>query len=97
MSVYVIAEAGVNHNGSEDTALQLIDAAANSGADAGQLDHAAAATAGSGAEVILCFVKILQICLIFHVVTKMSGPACTKAECCADGLAWPSGDSRIKG
>lgn len=31
---YIIAEAGVNHNGNEELALQLIDAAAASGADA---------------------------------------------------------------
>ena len=34
MSVFIIAEAGVNHNGSVDLAKQLIDVASNSGADA---------------------------------------------------------------
>ena len=34
MSVFVIAEAGVNHNGSIDLAKKLIDAACNAGADA---------------------------------------------------------------
>jgi len=33
-SVYVIAAAWVNHNGSLDTALALVDAAASCGADA---------------------------------------------------------------
>ena len=32
--VFIIAEAGVNHNGSLDMALQLVDVAANAGADA---------------------------------------------------------------
>ena len=34
MSIFIIAEAGVNHNGSIDIAKQLIDVASNSGADA---------------------------------------------------------------
>ena len=34
MSVFIIAEAGVNHNGSVDLAKQLIDVASNSGANA---------------------------------------------------------------
>jgi len=34
MSVYIIAEAGVNHNGDRDMAFQLVDIAADSGADA---------------------------------------------------------------
>lgn len=34
MSVYIIAEAGVNHNGIPELAYRLIDAAANAGADA---------------------------------------------------------------
>ena len=34
MSVFIIAEAGVNHNGSIDLAKQLIDAASSAGADA---------------------------------------------------------------
>jgi len=34
MSVFIIAEAGVNHNGSIDIAKQLIDEASNAGADA---------------------------------------------------------------
>ena len=34
MSVFIIAEAGVNHNGSLKLAKKLIDVASNSGADA---------------------------------------------------------------
>lgn len=34
MSIFIIAEAGVNHNGSDDLALQLVEVAARSGADA---------------------------------------------------------------
>lgn len=34
MSCFIIAEAGVNHNGSEELALRLIEAAANTGVDA---------------------------------------------------------------
>lgn len=34
MSIFIIAEAGVNHNGSLDIAMQLVDAAVTAGADA---------------------------------------------------------------
>ena len=35
MSVFVIAEAGVNHNGSEELAMRLIEVAAEAGAGNG--------------------------------------------------------------
>ena len=38
-SVFIIAEAGVNHNGDPDLAMELIDAAARSGADAVKFQH----------------------------------------------------------
>ena len=41
MSVFIIAEAGVNHNGSIDLAKKLIDVATSSGADAGSSDREA--------------------------------------------------------
>jgi len=34
VKTYIIAEAGVNHNGQLDLALKLVDAAADEGADA---------------------------------------------------------------
>ena len=34
MTVFIIAEAGVNHNGDEDTAIELIDLASEARADA---------------------------------------------------------------
>ena len=34
MSIFIIAEAGINHNGSVETAKQLIDVAKDCGADA---------------------------------------------------------------
>ena len=34
MSVFIVAEAGVNHNGSIDMAKKLIDVASDAGADA---------------------------------------------------------------
>ena len=38
MSVFVIAEIGINHNGSRDITEKLIDAAVEAGCDASQWD-----------------------------------------------------------
>ncbi len=38
-SVYIIAEAGVNHNGSIDLAKQLVDIAADAGADKSRISE----------------------------------------------------------
>ena len=52
MSVFVIAEAGVNHNGSLKIAKQLIDVASESGANAVKFQTFKAATLVSKAEMI---------------------------------------------
>ena len=41
MSIFIIAEAGVNHNGSLEIAKHLVDIAADAGADAGDDDDSA--------------------------------------------------------
>ncbi len=46
-SCFIIAEAGVNHNGDADHALRLVDAAAETGADAVKFQTFKAATLAS--------------------------------------------------
>ena len=50
MGVFIIAEAGVNHNGDRDMALALVDAAAEAGADAVKIPTFRAADAASASS-----------------------------------------------
>jgi N-acetylneuraminate synthase len=82
-SVLIIAEAGVNHNGSLDTAKKLIDAAKNAGADyvkfqtfkasnlvtkaARKAEYQIINTAGSGEDNQFQMLKALELSLADHL------------------------------
>ena len=70
MSVFVIAEAGVNHNGDLETAFKLIDAAAEAGADAIKFQTFNAQTLeppGERRDVL----KALELSSSAHIVLKV--------------------------
>ena len=69
MSVFLIAEIGVNHNGYVDAAIQLIDAAVDAGADAVKFQAFTAERLdppGDRQEMLKCFElsegKLLELC-----------------------------------